>query len=112
MTRAQRRLYLSSAWTRTLFGATSANPPSRFLKELPSELVVERADAGGPSRRAAADEEGGDEYAAGDRVRHPTFGAGVIEELAGAPGSQEAVVRFDESGTKRLLLAYAPLVRT
>jgi DNA helicase-2/ATP-dependent DNA helicase PcrA len=112
MTRAQRRLYLSSAWTRTLFGATSANPPSRFLKELPSELVVERADAGGPSRRAAADEEGGDEYAAGDRVRHPTFGAGVIEERAGAPGSQEAVVRFDESGTKRLLLAYAPLVRT
>ncbi|MDP8978192.1 MAG: UvrD-helicase domain-containing protein, partial [Actinomycetota bacterium] len=50
MTRARRRLYLTNAWSRTLFGGTSANPPSRFLKEVPAELVDRRAaDQGGPS---------------------------------------------------------------
>jgi DNA helicase II / ATP-dependent DNA helicase PcrA len=55
MTRAMHRLYVSSAWQRTLYGGTNANPPSRFLAEIPTELVDERkADRGGPSRRAAA----------------------------------------------------------
>jgi DNA helicase-2/ATP-dependent DNA helicase PcrA len=44
-------------------------------------------------------------------VLHPRFGAGRILELSGAPGAQEAMIRFDESGTKRLLLTYAPLIR-
>jgi DNA helicase-2/ATP-dependent DNA helicase PcrA len=41
ITRAQERLHLSSAWSRTIFGATQYNPPSRFLDEIPSELVDE-----------------------------------------------------------------------
>jgi DNA helicase-2/ATP-dependent DNA helicase PcrA len=39
ITRAQRRLHITHAWSRTLFGATQYNPPSRFLDEIPSELV-------------------------------------------------------------------------
>jgi len=41
MTRAQVRLYLTHAWSRTLFGSTQFNPPSRFLQEIPAELVDE-----------------------------------------------------------------------
>jgi len=48
ITRARERLYLSSAWSRTIFGATQYNPPSRFLDEIPAELVRE---AGGGRRR-------------------------------------------------------------
>jgi DNA helicase II / ATP-dependent DNA helicase PcrA len=113
MTRAEQRLYLSAAWSRTLFGGTHANPPSRFLKEVPAELVDDRSgERGGPSRRVAAraDHDGPD-VAPGDRIRHPTFGPGKVLELSGTPGSEEALIRFDEYGTKRLLLAYAPLVR-
>jgi DNA helicase-2/ATP-dependent DNA helicase PcrA len=128
MTRARERLYLCSAWSRTLFGGQSANPPSRFLKEIPAELIEDRAaDRGGPSRRAmaragarpgglanrapldAADD--GAELAVGDRVLHPSFGPGKILELSGRAGAEEVLVRFDEYGTKRLVLAYAPLVR-
>ncbi|QBI22051.1 DNA helicase PcrA [Egibacter rhizosphaerae] len=118
MTRAQRRLYLTNAWKRTLFGGTHANPPSRFLKEVPDELVAAReGDAGGPSRRAASRLGEGPhngatgDVGAGDRIRHPSFGTGVVLEISGDPGNEEAVVRFDEGGTKRMLLAYAPLVR-
>ncbi|MDP8971106.1 MAG: UvrD-helicase domain-containing protein [Actinomycetota bacterium] len=114
ITRAQQRLYLTSAWSRTLFGGTNVNPPSRFLTEIPPQLVEERRDErAGPSRRAAArvDADRGRDFSVGDSIRHPVFGPGRILELSGDPGNQEALVRFDESGTKRLLLAYAPLAR-
>ncbi len=112
-TRARERLYVTSAWNRTLFGATNANPPSRFLREIPPDLLEVRRDQGGPSRRVAAreDRDDGDEFAVGMRVLHARFGQGRILELSGTPGSQEAVITFDESGTKRMLLTYAPLVR-
>jgi DNA helicase-2/ATP-dependent DNA helicase PcrA len=121
MTRARQRLYLSSAWTRTLFGSTNANPPSRFLKEVPVELTESRAgDRGGAGRRAGArlgpraGSRAGDtdeQLTAGEAILHPTFGHGRILEICGSPGSEEVQVRFDDYGTKRLLLAYAPLVR-
>jgi DNA helicase-2/ATP-dependent DNA helicase PcrA len=47
ITRAQRRLHISHAWSRTLFGATQYNPPSRFLDEIPSELVESLGKVGG-----------------------------------------------------------------
>jgi DNA helicase-2/ATP-dependent DNA helicase PcrA len=111
-TRAQQRLYVTSAWSRTLYGATNANPPSRFLREIPTELIEVRRDNASPSRRIAAreQEEQGEEFTVGMRVQHTRFGTGRILELSGAPGNQEALIRFDESGTKRLLLTYAPLI--
>ena len=127
MTRAQQRLYLTSAWSRTLFGATNANPASRFLREVPAELVEDRPrERGGASRRAlakvgvrsqyrpgrAAPEDADVDVEVGDRVLHPTFGPGRVLELVGSPGDEEALIDFDEYGTKRLLMAYAPLVRS
>jgi DNA helicase-2/ATP-dependent DNA helicase PcrA len=121
MTRAMERLYVSSAWQRSLYGGTNANPPSRFLSEMPADLVEHRK-GGGASRRAAArtgprpgakvgDVDEGEEFAIGDRVLHPTFGPGTLLEMAGTRGNEEVLVKFDEFGTKRMLLAYAPMIR-
>ena len=112
MTRAKQRLYLTNAWSRSLFGGSSANPPSRFLREIPPDLVEARTDRGGPSRRTAERTTSGlhaQDLAVGDRVRHARFGTGRILEIDGRTGREEVLVRFDESGTKRLLLAYASL---
>ena len=49
LTRAQERLYLTHAWSRTLFGGTQYNPPSRFLDEIPDELI-ESIEQRRPSR--------------------------------------------------------------
>ena len=123
MTRAEQRLYLTCAWSRSLFGGTNANPPSRFLREVPSELVEDRSDQRGQASRRAVHRVGvrsqytgrkpaGDEiFEVGDRIIHPTFGPGKILEMTGAQGREEVLVRFDEYGTKRLALAYAPLIR-
>ncbi|MPZ72039.1 MAG: DNA helicase PcrA [Nitriliruptorales bacterium] len=122
MTRAEQRLYLTCAWSRSLFGGTNANPPSRFLREVPKDLVEDRSDRGGPSRRAVdrvgvrsqygpRDAGTSADFDIGDRIVHPTFGPGRILELTGTSGREEVLVRFDEYGTKRLALAYAPLQR-
>jgi DNA helicase-2/ATP-dependent DNA helicase PcrA len=113
ITRAEQKLYLTSAWSRTLWGATNYNPPSRFLKEVPSELVeaAEKRD-----RRARAEAKTGpahtvssNEISAGDRVRHDKWGLGTVREVVGGGDRAEAVVIFDGEGKKRLLLAWAPL---
>jgi DNA helicase-2/ATP-dependent DNA helicase PcrA len=113
ITRAEQKLYLTSAWSRTLWGATNYNPPSRFLKEVPSELVeaaekrdrFARADAKtGPAHTVSSNE-----ISAGDRVRHDKWGLGTVHEVVGGGDRAEAVVIFDGEGRKRLLLAWAPL---
>jgi DNA helicase-2/ATP-dependent DNA helicase PcrA len=68
ITRARERLYLTNAWSRTLFGATSYNLPSRFLKEVPEELVSVAPD----QRRASASRA----LPAGWGDSSPAFGAG------------------------------------
>jgi DNA helicase II / ATP-dependent DNA helicase PcrA len=109
ITRARRRLYLAHAWHRSLFGASSYNPPSRFLSEIPTELIhevegtspVEAAGAAPPPIPVAA----------GDTVRHERFGEGVVVSVSGRGADAEATVRFEDEGEKRLLLAYAHLER-
>src|SRR4029450_7770448 len=68
ITRARERLYLTNAWSRTLFGATSYNLPSRFLKEVPEELVSVAPAQG----RASASRS----LPAGWGDASPAFGAG------------------------------------
>jgi DNA helicase-2/ATP-dependent DNA helicase PcrA len=114
ITRSQERLYLSLATTRNLYGATNYNSPSRFLKEVPEQLV-RQAEA----RTRSEDVEtvgarsvlAGDSLTTGDRVRHSHWGSGTIVGLAGSGDRAEATVEFDERGRKRLLLAWAPLER-
>ncbi len=71
ITRARERLYLTSAWSRTLFGSTNYNLPSRFLKEIPDELVTV-AGPTAPSSRSAGSWSGGGSGA----ERGVAFGAG------------------------------------
>ena len=117
MTRAMDRLYLTHADRRTLFGGASWNPPSRFLREIPTELVDSRGSAGQPGSPAkrVRDREvlefEGEEFRVGNAVLHTKFGQGMITELRGSGENAEATVEFREHGRKQLLLAYAPLVK-
>ena len=111
ITRARKRLYLTHAWSRSLFGASSYNPPSRFLNEIPTELIEEidsGGDRGAPDPIVAGE---APDVAAGDTVRHDRFGEGVVIAVSGRGHDAEAVIRFEDDGEKRLLLAYAPLRR-
>jgi DNA helicase II / ATP-dependent DNA helicase PcrA len=116
MTRAQDRLFLTHADHRTLWGGTSYNPPSRFLDDVPDELVeLHGASRAGSAARRVRDAEvlaiGGTEFHVGDAVMHTKFGAGTVRELSGEGERAEATVDFDEHGRKHLVLAYAPLVK-
>jgi ATP-dependent DNA helicase UvrD/PcrA len=135
ITRARERLYLCHAWCRSLFGSTQYNPPSRFLAEVPEELVrltgraAVGAGAGGGETirdRLTAPDTGrgrrpvgvtgarGAENMGlriGDDVAHEKFGEGVILHLEGEGDKAEVVVRFRDAGEKRLLLAWAPLTK-
>jgi DNA helicase-2/ATP-dependent DNA helicase PcrA len=117
ITRAQDKLYLTSAWSRMLFGGSNYNPPSRFLGEIPEGLMEkagkrlrrsasELAAANGPRTTLEAEQVG-----PGDRVRHDKWGLGTVREVVGAGDRAEAEVMFDTQGKKRLLLAWAPLER-
>jgi DNA helicase-2/ATP-dependent DNA helicase PcrA len=123
-----------------LFGTTDYRPPSRFLDEIPGDLLMmigeeeQRGRARGLGRHrdnvvAAAMRRTPNDVASapalatgargaehlglrvGDDVRHDKFGEGVIVDIEGAGDKAEAVVRFAEVGEKRLLLAWAPLLR-
>jgi DNA helicase-2/ATP-dependent DNA helicase PcrA len=116
VTRAQDRLYLTHAEHRTLWGGTSYNPPSRFLDEVPAELVdVRGSSRSGSAARRLRDAEvlefGGAEFSLGDTVMHTKFGEGRITGLSGEGERAEAQVDFAKAGRKHLLLAYAPLVK-
>ncbi len=112
ITRARKRLYLTRAWSRNLWGQNNYNGPSRFLREIPDHLVVEagrrRRSASLEARRPRSTVSGID-VQVGDRVHHSHWGEGVVREVAGAGERAEAVVTFERHGTKRLLLAWAPL---
>jgi ATP-dependent DNA helicase UvrD/PcrA len=115
ITRARRRLYLTHAWSRSLFGGSNYNPASRFLSEIPADLVQSkegeregrgnsRGNGGRPEREAIA-------VVAGDTVFHDKWGEGVVLSVSGAGDRAEATVSFGDVGEKRILLAYAPLAK-
>ncbi len=131
MTRAEERLYLVYAWSRMMFGQTGASRPSRFLEEIPEELV-EHAGATRPadrvgrygestwgapssrdSRRQEQERAGSPplDVSSGDSVTHAKWGDGIIVEIEGSGESAVATIRFSDIGTKRVLLAYTPLTK-
>lgn len=124
MTRAKKKLILSHALQRTVFGSTASMAPSSFLSDIPPELLenvgTERsiaATAPRPSRwegaiTASSIRDNKDlELALNDRINHESFGAGTVVGVTGTPPKQTAEVSFDSGVTKRLLVKMAPITK-
>ncbi len=129
ITRARERLYLSRSMMRSAWGSPAFNPPSRFLDEIPAEILDWRREepmgspisAGGfgssPSSSSAALRLGDRvvgggpvvSLSAGDRVTHEKFGLGTVVSTAGVGEKSDATIDFGAAGVKRLLLRYAPV---
>jgi DNA helicase-2/ATP-dependent DNA helicase PcrA len=136
ITRARRHLNISHAWVRTIFGRTQHNIPSRFLSEIPNELIK---DVGlvttRESRNLSTDLRPGSSYrastplvphrtgprassgaedlglVAGDEVIHDHWGPGVVIDAKGEGSRAQATVDFESVGKKNLLLTATPLRR-
>ena len=120
MTRAREELYLSHAYRRELYGQTTANPSSRFLRE--ANLVVApqprsdvtartgqpKAWGAGPSAPATAKPSCG-KFKAGQRVKHQVFGVGVVLGCAPSGDDVQVTVAFPNSGVRKLLESLAGL---
>ena len=114
MTRAMQQLYLTYAESRRLHGSDSYPLPSRFLREIPAELVQEvraRPQVSRPvyHQNACSDVDPGSGYRLGQRVLHPKFGEGVVLNAEGQGGSARVQVNFEQVGAKWLVAAYANL---
>jgi DNA helicase-2/ATP-dependent DNA helicase PcrA len=118
ITRARRFLYLTHAWNRSIWGRTMPGMPSRFLAEVPEELLREagggrifgagKRPASGQRTTTGAENLG---LAAGDDVVHERWGPGVVVSAQGEGDRAQATVRFGSVGQKTLLLCAAPLRR-
>ena len=112
MTRAKQRLFLSYASYRMHFGQTTARLPSRFLEEVPTDLIEGYEPEADEEDLLGAFESPAPKYGAlkvGDRVRHPHFGLGTVLRLLGSGVNARATVKFSGHGDKQLLLQYANL---
>ncbi len=132
MTRARRRLFLTLARVRRVNGQLLSGRPSPFLLEVPREVVEERATiagrdpfrthlprpAGGDASRHAETRIGRQQrtphpegWRPGLKVRHATFGSGVILQVQGNDAQTRLVVFFDRAGRKTLIPSLAKLER-
>ena len=120
-TRAMTQLYLSYAEQRRLYGVDSAAQPSRFIREIPEELLEEvrpgirvsrplhRHSAHGRKRFRSIVEETEGDIRLGQRVRHGKFGDGVVLNYEGVGAHARVQVNFETAGTKWLVMSYANL---
>jgi DNA helicase II / ATP-dependent DNA helicase PcrA len=113
-TRAMRHLYITYAEQRRLYGVDTYGQPSRFIGELPPELVEEirpRLQVSRPIfvKRSASLEETHSSMRMGSRVRHSKFGDGVVLNFEGNGPHARIQVNFESQGTKWLMLSYANL---
>ncbi|MBE0186582.1 MULTISPECIES: DNA helicase PcrA [Bacillus] len=128
ITRAEQELYLTNAKMRTLFGRTNMNPESRFIAEIPDDLLENlnekketRATSArkmqprrGPVSRPVsyASKTGGDtlNWAVGDKAGHKKWGTGTVVSVKGEGEGTELDIAFPSPvGVKRLLAAFAPI---
>ena len=123
LTRARERLYVSRSEYRSSWGAPTYNPPSRFLAEIPEEVIEWNEHAPAPTRASVlktshftpAPRATGRKASTtmvletGDRVSHDTFGLGTVVAVVGDGDRAEATINFGSLGEKRLLLRYAPV---
>ncbi|WP_179396324.1 DNA helicase PcrA [Lacticaseibacillus absianus] len=141
ITRAKRKLYLSNAYARMLYGQRQNNPESRFIAEIDDGLLERAGDAQPKSDipfinrtqravtptygRPAANPTGtrakvisttpsagsGTHWAVGDKAEHRKWGVGTVVKVSGTGDDQELDIAFPAQGVKRLLTAFAPIVK-
>ena len=126
ITRARQRLYLSRAKVRSSWGQPMLNPESRFLREIPEDLIDWRrteqsstsslsapiAGRFGPPRPSPAGGMGKRPLlvlAPGDRVNHDKYGLGRVEEVSGSGESAMSLIDFGSAGRVKLMHNHAPL---
>ena len=128
ITRAEQRLYLTSAGHRMLFGKSNFNQPSRFLNEISEELTELLADGNGMSvpfaqapkaqakrpavKRPVYNESGGEkmQWKPGDKASHKIWGIGTVVSVKGRADDMELDIAFPNPvGIKRLLAKFAPI---
>jgi DNA helicase-2/ATP-dependent DNA helicase PcrA len=122
VTRAQQRVYLLHTYHRNLFGSSSATLPSRFLQDIPNQLIARQGlwedseakeDDFTPVTtlysRSTVKPLSSLKLEIGDRVQHKMFGEGIVINCSPNKDDQEITVAFEGAGVKRLLLSLAPL---
>ena len=118
ITRAKQTLYVTYAEQRRLHGMDSFSQPSRFIAEIPAELVEEIRPKVQVSRPVSSRSLGRSKSISpgvdmgvrlGQRVRHGKFGDGVILNCEGQGAHARVEVNFETAGTKWLVLSYANL---
>lgn len=137
ITRAKQKLYLTNTFTRTLFGNTTYNKMSRFLREIPPELMegYEKkapATARTPVSKNAGTSGAGSSsslgsfrtstftevskpktatvnFSVGDQIEHKKFGAGIITKIEKENDDYKLEIHFKGAGMKRLMAAFANL---
>ncbi len=109
MTRAREQLTLLHASSRLIYGTTQHNPPSRFILDVPSELLSDGAPES-PSSFGQLREPTFVhlELEPGDEIEHAKFGRGIVSQVDG----DEIVATFRGVGAKKLSLAFAPITKT
>jgi DNA helicase-2/ATP-dependent DNA helicase PcrA len=129
ITRARQRLYVSRAKVRSSWGQPMLNPESRFLREIPQELIDWRRSDPAPSfsapvsgvgrfgsprpspGRASASKRPPLVLQPGDRVTHDKYGLGRVEEVSGVGESAMSLIDFGSSGRVKLMHNHAPVTK-
>ncbi len=131
ITRAKRRLYITHTGLRLLYGKSSANKLSTFIREIPEELVEKHGEEKSgngftphkPQRRNYLAEEAmkkpvtatphitGETFSAGDRVRHNIFGEGTVIDAKKMGNDTMLTINFDKVGDKKLMANFAKITK-
>lgn len=136
ITRARRKLYLSNARMRTIYGKTNMFPPSRFLEEIPEDVVektvnqhnrnsfgsarpvvetntrryIDTIPAASTTQKLTVPKPDANiQWRPGDKARHNKWGIGTVVEVRGSGDNQELKIAFPGQGIKSLAIKFAPL---
>ncbi len=132
ITRAEQQLYVTNASTRTMYGRISAYLPSRFLSEIPEELMedyhrkvkqVEHKPFAVPTRQRVSvlsqpvasslpqQHHVDGSWAVGDSVQHKIWGVGRVLEVIGSGSTMQLKIEFPTKGVRQVVVKYAPIER-
>ena len=125
ITRAEELLYITNVTTRMLFGRSQSNMPSRFLKEIPEDLLDSHTGQKrqtiypksqpkrGFSKRTTSTKKqvSSSDWKVGDKVMHKAWGEGMVSNVNEKNGSVELDIIFKSEGPKRLLAQFAPITK-